>query len=155
MKWRKTLLLGIVTLLLFPTQIFAYSNPLSMSNSWKWANTDFYGEGDPYILKFNGTYYLYVSTVDDQTGIKVWSSADLLNWTYQGLCATDPITKAAYAPEVFYHADGNFYMYTSPGGGGHYVLKSSSPLGPFIPVTGNVGMITPSAEFSLRRRKPG
>ncbi|GGG06885.1 hypothetical protein GCM10010912_59440 [Paenibacillus albidus] len=140
MKWRKTLLLGIVTLLLFPAQTFAYSNPLSMSNSWKWANTDFHGEGDPYILKFNGTYYLYVSTVDDQTGIKVWSSADLLNWTYQGLCATDPITKAAYAPEVFYHVDGNFYMYTSPQGGGHYVLKSSSPLGPFIPVTGNVGM---------------
>ncbi|KGE19053.1 family 43 glycosylhydrolase [Paenibacillus wynnii] len=140
MKLRKILLLGIVTLLLFPAQTFAFSNPLSISNSWKWVNSDLYGEGDPYILKFNGTYYLYVSTVDDQTGIKVWSSADLVNWTYQGLCATDPITKAAYAPEVFYHVDGNFYMYTSPAGGGHYVLKSSSPLGPFIPVTGNVGM---------------
>ncbi|MDO3408440.1 family 43 glycosylhydrolase [Saccharibacillus sp. CPCC 101409] len=141
MKWRKMLLAGIATLMLLPAaQTFAYSNPLNITDSWKWANGDFYGEGDPYILKFNGTYYLYVSTVDDQQGIKVWSSTDLVNWTYKGLCTTDPITKGAYAPEVFYHVDGNFYMYTSPAGKGHYVLKSASPLGPFVPATGNVGM---------------
>lgn len=142
MKFVKLLLgmAALATAFLFPVQAFAYSNPFHLTDSWRWNNNDFYGEGDPYILKFNGTYYLYVSTVDHQSGIKVWSSPDLVNWAYRGLCATDPITKAAYAPEVFYHVDGNFYMYTSPGGGGHYVLKSDSPLGPFVPVTGNVGM---------------
>lgn len=31
-------------------------------------------------------------------------------------------------------------MYTSPGGNGHYVYKSSSPLGPFVKQTDNLGM---------------
>ena len=30
-------------------------------------------------------------------------------------------------------------MITSPNGGGHYILKSDSPLGVFRPVTGNFG----------------
>ncbi|MCR2808033.1 family 43 glycosylhydrolase [Paenibacillus soyae] len=137
-KW-KLLLLAALSLLLLPTHLFAYSNPLGPSNPWRWSNNDFYGEGDPYILKFNGTYYLYVSTVDDQVGIKVWSSTNLVDWTYRGLCSTEALTKAAYAPEVVYW-NGLFYMYTSPGGNGHYVLTSSSPTGPFVPATGNLGM---------------
>lgn len=137
-KW-KAAMLGVAALMLMPIHAYAYSNPFQLTDSWRWANNDFYGEGDPYILKFNGTYYLYVSTVDDQTGVKVWSSTNLVDWTYRGLCSTDAITKAAYAPEVVYW-NGMFYMYTSPGGGGHYVLTSSSPTGPFIRATSNVGM---------------
>ncbi|MDR1023166.1 MAG: family 43 glycosylhydrolase, partial [Prevotellaceae bacterium] len=53
-------------------------------------------------------------------------------------CSTDPVTKTAYAPEVVYW-NGKFYMYTSPGGNGHYVLQSDSPTGPFTAVTGNIG----------------
>ncbi|CAG7651777.1 hypothetical protein PAESOLCIP111_06388 [Paenibacillus solanacearum] len=123
----------------FGTSVLGYSNPFSFTDSWNWNNGNFYGEGDPYILKFNGTYYLYVSTVDDKAGVKVWSSTDLVNWTYRGLCAVDAITKAAYAPEVVYW-NGYFYMYTSPGGNGHYVLRSESPLGPFTVQTGNKGL---------------
>ncbi|WP_246029283.1 family 43 glycosylhydrolase [Paenibacillus humicus] len=137
-KW-KSFLAAAAALLLLPSAAHAYSNPYALASSWKWANGDFYGEGDPYILKFNGVYYLYVSTVDDQIGVKVWSSTDLASWTYRGLCAADPVTKAAYAPEVVYW-NGMFYMYTSPGGGGHYVLSSGSPVGPFTPQTGNLGM---------------
>jgi Beta-xylosidase len=120
-------------------RLHAYTNPIVVPQSWRWNNQSFYGEGDPYILKFNGVYYLYVSTVDDKPGVKVWSSTDLVNWDYRGLCATEALTKGAYAPEVVYW-NGTFYMYTSPAGNGHYVLSSQSPTGPFTAVTGNLGM---------------
>lgn len=122
-----------------PQPSFSYSNPLDIPDSWMWDHGDFYGEGDPYILKYNGIYYLYVSTVDDKSGVKVWTSTDLIDWDYGGLVTEEPSTKAAYAPEVTYW-NGAFYMYTSPGGNGHYVYKSSSPLGPFVKQTDNLGM---------------
>lgn len=132
-----TILAGLI--LSTPLSAFAYSNPFKLSNSWKWDTGVFYGEGDPYILKHNGTYYLYVSTVDDKSGVKTWKSEDLVNWEYGGLVTEELTTKAAYAPEVVYW-NGDFYMYTSPGGNGHYVYKSSDPLGPFVKQTGNLGM---------------
>ncbi|WP_311774056.1 carbohydrate-binding protein [Metabacillus elymi] len=122
-----------------PFSAFAYSNPFKLTDTWKWDTGVFYGEGDPYILKHNGTYYLYVSTVDDKSGVKAWKSEDLVNWEYGGLVTKEPTTKAAYAPEVVYW-NGHFYMYTSPGGNGHYVYKSSNPLGPFVKQTNNLGM---------------
>ncbi|WP_078059894.1 carbohydrate-binding protein [Gracilibacillus timonensis] len=127
-------------ILMFPSISFAYSNPFEdMPDSWEWDNGDFYGEGDPYILKHNGTYYLYASTVDDKSGVKAWTSQDLVNWEHAGLVTEEPSTLAAYAPEVTYW-NGAFYMYTSPGGNGHYVYKSDSPLGPFELQTENLGM---------------
>jgi len=120
-------------LLMAPQAAFAYKNPASLLDEWGQ-----YGLGDPYVLKFNGTYYLYVSTRDTDIGVKVWSSPDLVNWNYGGLAATDPVTKGAYAPEVVYW-NGYFYMYTSPAGNGHYVLRSESPTGPFTVQTGNLG----------------
>lgn len=110
-----------------------WTNPLTLQGEWY-----LYGVGDPYILKHRGTYYLYVSTKDNNTGIKCWSTKDFKTWSNAITCSTDPITKGAYAPEVFYW-NGSFYMYTSPAGNGHYVLKSDSPAGPFVPVTGNIG----------------
>ncbi len=108
-------------------------NPLTVENEWTG-----YSIGDPYVLKHRGYYYLYCSTKDAETGIKCWSSKDLIAWKYEGLCATDPLTKGAYAPEVIYR-NGTFYMYTSPAGNGHYVLASPSPTGPFEIITGNLG----------------
>jgi len=110
-----------------------YKNPISLEDEWEG-----YGLGDPYILKYNGKYYLYVSTRDREFGIKVWSSTNLVDWEYEGLCTEDPITTTAYAPEVIYW-NGYFYMYTSPAGQGHYILKSDSPTGPFEVVTDNLG----------------
>ncbi|MFD1849339.1 carbohydrate-binding protein [Oceanobacillus bengalensis] len=127
------------SILYAPQTSFSYSNPLDIPDSWVWDHGDFYGEGDPYILKHNGIYYLYASTVDDKSGVKAWWSTDLIDWTYGGLVTEEPSTKAAYAPEVTYW-NGAFYMYTSPGGNGHYVYKSSSPLGPFVKETNNLGM---------------
>jgi GH43 family beta-xylosidase len=141
-KWL-TGLLAFVLIMSFPASGFAYSNPQIVPDSWRWDTGVFYGEGDPFILKFNGVYYLYTSTVDDKPGVKVWSSEDLVHWEYRGLCATEPVTKGAYAPEVVYW-NGDFYMYTAllrdePGTTqrGHRVLKSSSPTGPFTAQTGN------------------
>lgn len=108
----------------------------------QWEN---YGIGDPYILRHNGKYYLYVSTKDSETGIRAWESEDLMNWSQVqceglplGYVTTHAITKAAYAPEVIYK-NGVFYMITSPGGNGHYILSAPSPVGPFIPITTNIG----------------
>ena len=111
----------------------SYSNPISLEDEW-----EDYGLGDPYILKYNGMYYLYPSTRDTDTGIKVWQSANLVDWDYQGIVAEIPETQAAYAPEVIYW-NGLFYMYTSPAGNGHYVLQSESPTGPFELATDNFG----------------
>ncbi|HEY6914165.1 MAG TPA: family 43 glycosylhydrolase, partial [Paludibacter sp.] len=126
-----TLLLFLALNLVASAQ--TWTNPLTLSGEWFQ-----YGIGDPYILKYRGTYYLYCSTKDNNTGIKCWSTKDFVTWSGAITCSTDPITKSAYAPEVVYW-NGTFYMYTSPAGGGHYVLSSTSPTGPFTVVTGNVG----------------
>ena len=90
-------------------QVDYYQNPIMTAqteNAWQG-----YGFGDPFVMRHNGVYYLYVSTKDGEIGIKCWESYDLINWTYCGLCATDVRTKGAYAPEVYYY-NGYFYMYT-------------------------------------------
>jgi len=121
---------------LFASSAFSQNvkNPRTLPDEW-----EIYGVGDPYILKYKGKYWLYASTRDDLTGVKVWSSWDLVQWNYEGLCTNDPITIGAYAPEVIYY-NGTFYMYTSPGGRGHYILSSDSPTGPFVVRTGNLGL---------------
>ena len=120
-----------------PDDISYYNNPqIKVGTKNAWEN---YGVGDPFVMRYNGRYYLYCSTKDGQVGIQCWTSNDLVNWSYTGLCATEALTMSAYAPEVVYY-NGSFYMYTSPAGNGHYVLKSSSPTGPFYAVTDNVGL---------------
>ncbi|GLX66047.1 glycoside hydrolase family 43 protein [Paenibacillus glycanilyticus] len=118
-----------------------YQNPMSLDQEW----AD-YGIGDPYVLRYNGKYYLYCSTKDWRVGIKAWSSDDLVNWTYEGLVTEEPLTEGAYAPEVVYW-NGSFYMYTSPAGKGHYVLQSASPTGPFTVQTDNLGLTIDGSVF--------
>jgi len=118
-----------------------YANPVSLPDEW-----GDYGLGDPFVFKFNGYYYLYVSTRDTDAGIKVWRSADLVDWTYEGLCTEDPLTTGAYAPEVRYW-NGKFYMYTSPAGQGHYALVADSPTGPFKIATDNFGRTIDGTTF--------
>ena len=120
-----------------PIEIEYYKNPiLKVNDADTWQN---YGVGDPFVMRYNGRYYLYCSTKDGQVGIQCWISDNLVDWVYSGLCATETLTKSAYAPEVTYY-NGSFYMYTSPAGKGHYVLKSDSPTGPFVAVTDNFGL---------------
>lgn len=121
-----------------------FQNPIltaESENAWPG-----YGFGDPFVMRHNGVYYLYCSTKDGSVGIKCWSSPNLIDWTFEGFCASDPVTRGAYAPEVYYY-NGYFYMYTSPAGNGHYVLRSKSPTKGFTPVTENMGMSIDGSVF--------
>ncbi|MFC5449285.1 family 43 glycosylhydrolase [Paenibacillus aestuarii] len=118
-----------------------YQNPFTLDQQW-----EDYGIGDPYVLRYNGKYYLYCSTKDRRIGIKAWSSDDLVNWRYEGLVTEEPVSEGAYAPEVVY-GNGSFYMYTSPAGKGHYVLQSDKPTGPFVKKTDNLGLTIDGSVF--------
>lgn len=107
--------------------------------------------GDPFVMRYNGRYYLYCSTGNNQP-IYVRKSKDLVNWSefiecadkeevpsgtneHGGVCET---SLPAYAPEVTYY-NGKFYMVTSLGGTGHHSFVADSPEGPFKLMTGNWG----------------
>ena len=125
-------------------ELSTYTNPiLTCQSESAWPG---YGFGDPFVMRYNGMYYLYVSTKDGSVGVKCWSSADLVNWKSEGFCTNEKITTGAYAPEVYYY-NGYFYMYTSPAGNGHYVLRSTSPTKGFEVVTGNMGMSIDGSVF--------
>lgn len=98
---------------------------------------------DPFVLRYNGIYYLYCTN----PGVLCWTSADLIHWTPQGPVVPEEEFPGLvpFAPEVVCN-NGSFYMYTSPHGLGHYVLKSNSPLGPFHKITENIGH---SIDFSV------
>lgn len=104
-----------------------------------------YGVGDPYIMRYNGRYYLYCSTKNFQTGVRAWVSDDLIHYEpitgeglEEGYVSNDPCTVTAYAPEVLYR-DGYFYMIQSQGGNGHYILRADKPEGPFVKIVDNFG----------------
>ncbi len=104
----------------------AYRNPVARAGDF----------ADPFVLRHDGRYYLYCTNPD----IRCWSSTDLITWQLEGpTIAPDAFPGLVpFAPEVVY-ADGGFFMYTSPSGHGHFVLRSDSPTGPFTPISGNVG----------------
>lgn len=111
-----------------------------------------YGIGDPFVMRYNGKYYLYPSTSDPCSGIKVFESDDLVHWTYKGFAVPESqdTSHGAYAPEVVYY-NGYFYMCQSRAGKGHYIYRSKSPTEGFELVSssgrdensidyGNIGM---------------
>ena len=98
---------------------------------------------DPFVYRFNGKYYLYMTTGSGY--VRCYVSSDLLNWAPstngpgQGICYQgNEIGNTPFAPEVIYY-NGYFYMVTSPSGNGHFILVSESPEGPFTPITKNIG----------------
>lgn len=120
---------------------YLLGDEVKIANQWEG-----YGIGDPFIMRYNGMYYLYCSTLDSESGVRGYKSADLVNWVpvtgeglREGYVSQDNVTKAAFAPEVYYF-NGTFYMYTSPSGAGHYILTSDSPEGPFVKATNNFGL---------------
>lgn len=140
------LLLAVVMML--PAFSEEYANPQTIEGQYAPipGASDDYGIGDPFVMRFNGTYYLYPSSCEER--VRVYTSKDLVNWTYEGYCTQGRDVYFAYAPEVTYWR-GSFYMITSPNGGGHYILKSDSPLGPFVPVTKNFGHSIDGSFFKL------
>lgn len=103
-----------------------YRNPIQRAGDF----------ADPFVLRHDGRYYLYCTNPD----VRCWSSRDLVDWHLEGPTIEEDAFPGLvpFAPEVVY-ADGYFYMYTSPSGHGHFVLRSDSPTGPFRLISGNVG----------------
>ena len=92
--------------------------------------------GDPFVMRYNGRYYLYSTNHE----MHCWTSEDLVNWTYVGLCADVEQVYDAWAPEVTYY-NGTFYMSTAPfNGQGPYILTSDSPTGPFTYASKNIDL---------------
>lgn len=93
---------------------------------------------DPFILPYEGKYYMYGTRGFDGTGFDVYVSDDLECWSkprsvfegYEGFWAS----KEFWAPEV-HEYNGNFMMFASFNSDDHrrgtQVLSSKSPLGPF------------------------
>ena len=117
-----------------------HANPIDFKNE------NFRDYGDPYVLRHNGTYYLYFTSANPEGYPIVYSSSDLLHWKNEGEITKDEKALCAFAPEVIY-AFGKFYMVTSPKGRGHYVFISSSPTGPFERITENIGSMIDGSLF--------
>ena len=110
-----------------------YKNPFALENQWSENEC-----GDPFVMRFNGLYYLYCSSAGNY--IKCWISEDLINFEYAGSVCDEPVIEGAYAPEVCYYK-GRFYMITSPIGSGHYLLEAEYPTGPFHLISDNYGLL--------------
>ena len=104
---------------------------------------------DPFVYRFNGVYYLYITTGGGY--VRCYESTDLIDWVpvsngvlSAGYCydySKDPKAPSSmtpFAPEITYF-NGKFYMICSPSGNGHYILESDHPAGPFKAITGNIG----------------
>ena len=139
-----------------PPQVERYENPIEIEGQWgasaATGEDGQYGIGDPFVMRFNGKYYLYPSTSDPCSGIKVFESDDLIDWKDCGYAVSpnERTTLGAYAPEVVYF-NGYFYLCQSRAGNGHYIYRSESPTGGFELISssdrgaddidyGNVGM---------------
>ena len=48
---------------------------VTIANQWEG-----YGIGDPFVMRWNGAYYLYCSTLNDTVGVRAYKSVDLINW---------------------------------------------------------------------------
>ena len=120
--------------------VLAYENPIEIKTDWANAN----GFGDPFVMRYNGMYYLYATKMAGRNGIDVWTSKNMRDWKCVGNCINEAnfgdwdLSQGIYAPEVKYY-NGTFYMYTSSNEQYHKTLTSSSPLGPFTIVEQNNG----------------
>lgn len=97
---------------------------------------------DPFILPYQGKYYLYGTRSETAFarkafGFDVYVSEDLRNWSAPAECFHRPegfwATMHYWAPEVHLYRD-VFYMFATFSDGklqGTSILRSESPLGPF------------------------
>ncbi len=109
---------------------------------------------DPFVFAEDGVYYLYgtrrgpLTKVIPWRGLDVYTSTDLLDWAGPFECFTRPedfwADRDFFAPEVHKY-DGFYYMFASFRSENRLrcsqILRSCSPLGPFLPFT--EGPLTP------------
>ncbi len=117
-----------------PPYASAYHKPLVLPNTG--ADT-----ADPHCILFQGTWYLYATS--SQKNLEVWTSTDLLTWSYGGVVwqptpgtwnnLSSTGVYGAWAPSVHQGDDGAFYLYyTAALRVG--VARAATPLGPFAEV---------------------
>jgi hypothetical protein len=98
---------------------------------------------DPTIQKFGDTYYLYATTDGNGGGrgpATVWVSNDFVDWVLVPM--NWPTTPHYWAPDVVKRPDGRYYLfYNQPCS--TYAGVSSSPLGPWTPLTPGEGLVIP------------
>ncbi len=98
---------------------------------------------DPFILPYDGRYYLYHNEgIDGKTVVAVWVSEDLIDWSkpYPVFVPDENfhgVKDLFWAPECHYYK-GNFYLFTSVRDADTVhrvsVYKSPSPMGPFVDI---------------------
>ncbi len=111
--------------------------------------TDITGIGDPFVLLFEDTYYMYATS--SPNGFHVYSSEDLITWRDRGLCYKKKGSfgyKCFWAPEVTARSDGKFVMHFSAKDRKRRSLRigaavSDSPLGPFYDANEGAPMFDP------------
>lgn len=96
--------------------------------------------GDPFVLKDEGTYYMYATSIPD-IGFYVWQSDNLVDWSEPQI-AYDILNQKEgwavgdfWAPEVFKQDDAYYMTYSARNRDDSLriaIAKSDSPLGPFI-----------------------
>lgn len=104
---------------------------------------------DPYVLAYDGKYYMYGTCLSNGKGYGCSTSENLEDWSYPVQVYTpaegsDEIADF-WAPECHYY-EGGFYLFATyrsqqSGKRGTAIYKSSSPTGPFEMITD--GHITP------------
>ena len=109
---------------------------------------------DPFVLPYNGKYYMYGTRVGDVNGFDVYVSEDLEKWSIGKTVFKELETgfwgkQDYWAPEVYeytYNDETKFYMFATfkgqEGCRGTAVLVSDKPDGTFIPHSD--GALTPS-----------
>lgn len=108
---------------------------------------------DPFVLYENEKYYMYGTRARNfgkkTAGFDVYVSTDLENWSEPAECFDSQKYgmnyDANWAPEV-HRYKGSYYMFAtftreSNGMRGTFIMKSESPLGPFVPHS--KGVVTP------------
>lgn len=68
-----------------------------------------YAQPDPYVISDNGKYYMYATGCD---GVQLYTSNNMTDWQYAGICRKSGWEKEYWAPAVIKIGD-SFYMYYS------------------------------------------
>jgi beta-xylosidase len=110
----------------------AYTNPVGEG----------LGMGDPFVVRYGQTYYL-TGTTDTGGGFRLWSSANLVDWTPLGFAYRRGQgawgEKSFWAPELFRHRDRHYLIYSASRGNADgdkagfriCLAAADSPAGPY------------------------
>ena len=69
-----------------------HANPIDFKSE------NFRDYGDPYVLRHNGTYYLYFTSANPEGYPIVYSSSDLLHWKNEGEITKDEKALFIWSP---------------------------------------------------------